>query len=102
MFRIAQLTLFMLFLRDIAVMAVRSLVSVNFTVDQVLSLLGHEDGCVNPPQAAALLEVSASTVIRRITSGELKGFKYGPRSYRIPASEIAAYMAKSAASAREN
>ena len=78
----------------------RGYVSATFTADQVMALLGHEDGTVNPPQAAALLEVSPSTVIRRIQSGEIRGFKYGPHSYRIPASEITAFMKKSAASAR--
>jgi excisionase family DNA binding protein len=70
--------------------------SVFFSADQVLSLLGHEDGVLNPPQAAALLGISPRTVIRRIQSGDLLGYRYGPKSYRVPASEIPAYMAKSA------
>jgi excisionase family DNA binding protein len=86
----------LLLLEIMAFMRVRRLVGVHFSTDQVLSLLGHEDGTINPPQAAALLGVSPSTVIRRITSGEIKGYRLGPHSYRIPASAIPEYLAKSA------
>ena len=72
---------------------------IQFSAGQVLALLGHENGTVNPPQAAALLGVSPATVIRRIASGDIQGFKMGPHSYRIPASEIPAYIKKSAVAA---
>jgi excisionase family DNA binding protein len=70
--------------------------SVHFTAGQVMALLGLEDGTVNPPQAAALLGLSPQTVIRRIQSGDLQGFRYGEHSYRIPATEVQAFIAKSA------
>lgn len=69
---------------------------VQFTADQVMALLGLDDGTVNPPQAAALLGVSPKTVIRRMKSGDIQGYRYGDHSYRIPASEIPAFIAKSA------
>jgi len=69
---------------------------VQFTADQVMALLGLENGTVNPPQAAALLGISPATIIRRVKSGEMQGWKYGDHSYRIPTSEIQSFMAKSA------
>jgi excisionase family DNA binding protein len=78
------------------VTTVRDLMSVQFTADQVMALLGLDDGTVNPPQAAALLGISPKTIIRRVKSGEIQGYRYGEHSYRIPASEIPAFMAKSA------
>ena len=70
--------------------------SVTFSTDQVKALLDLEGGTVNPPQAAVLLGLSPSTVVRRIKSGDLQGYKYGDRSYRIPANEVLSFMAKSA------
>lgn len=73
-----------------------SSMSERFTAGQVMALLGFDDDTVNPSQAAALLGVSPTTVIRRMKSGDIAGYRYGERSYRIPASEVTAFIAKSA------
>ena len=70
--------------------------SVQFTAEQVTALLGLDDGTVTISQASAILGVSPKTVVRRMQSGEIHGYRYGERSYRIPASEVTGFMAKSA------
>jgi len=47
-------------------------------------------------EAAALLRLSEKTIIRRVESGEIGGYRFGERSFRIPASEVRSYIAKSA------
>lgn len=71
---------------------------VKFSAEQVTALLGLDDGTVTIGQASAILGVSPQTVVRRMQSGEIAGYKYGQRSYRIPASEVTNFMAKSSVS----
>jgi excisionase family DNA binding protein len=47
-------------------------------------------------EAAALLRLCDSTIRRKVESGEISGYRFGERAIRIPASELRAFIAKSA------
>lgn len=43
--------------------------------------------------------ISKSTILRRIESGELNAYRFGPRLIRIPEAEASAFLAKAAGGA---
>jgi excisionase family DNA binding protein len=51
---------------------------------------------VTVAEAAALLRLSDSTIRRRVEAGDISGYRFGEHSIRIPASELRAFVAKSA------
>jgi excisionase family DNA binding protein len=46
------------------------------------------DGVVDAAEAARELRVSARTMRRYLRDGFVKGFKVGPRLWRVPSSEL--------------
>jgi excisionase family DNA binding protein len=49
-----------------------------------------------PAELAAALKVHPSTILRKISAGEIEAVRFGPRIIRVPEAAAAAFLAKGA------